>query len=231
MAVVNGYTSLAEVRDELADTGSKLDTDLLERSINSASRLIDTYCSSGVPGARKFWLDAQVTNRVFKTDDPKVAWVSDFGTTTGLIVKLDDDDDGTFENTLTIGTDFQVEPLNQDVVAAGDTVTPYAFWKIVLLNDNVFTWYEHRPALQVTAKFGWSSVPAEVNRACILLSIKLFMRKGAPFAIAGANDFGAVRIVQSDPDVKVLLDPYIKTRPRGLWFMPQRNSIFHQRWS
>lgn len=231
MAVVNGYTSVTEVRDELADTGSKLDVDLLERAINTASRAVDWYCSSGVPGTRKFWLDATVTTRTFQVDDPKVAWIDDIGSSSGVIVKKDDNDDGTFETTLTVGTDYQLEPLNQGIVAAGDTAMPYAFWKVVLLGDNVFTWYEHRPALQVTAKYGWSSIPAEINRACILLAVKLFMRKGAPFALAGAGDFGAVRIVQSDPDVKMLLQPYVKERPRSIWFMPQRNSIFHQRWT
>ena len=231
MATVNAYTSVAEVRDHLTDTGNRLDTDLLERSINTASRAIDWYCSDGVPGARKFWLDAAVVTKTFQVDDPRVAWVSDFGTTTGLIVKLDDNDDGVYENTLTLGTDYQVEPLNNAIVAEGDTIMPYAFWKIVLLGSNIFTWYQHRPALQVTAKYGWSSVPAEVNLAAIILSVKLFMRKGAPLGVAGVNDFGAVRIVQNDPDVKMLLQPYVKTRPRSIVFQPQRNSLFHQRWS
>ena len=43
--------------------------------------------------------------------------VDDISVTTGLIVKLDDNDDGTYEKTLTLNTDFFLEPSNPDIVA------------------------------------------------------------------------------------------------------------------
>jgi hypothetical protein len=72
-------------------------------------------------------------------------------------------------------------------------------------------------------------VPDEVHTATIILATKFFKRKDAPFGVAGFSDLGAVRIIQSDPDVKMLLDPYVKQRPRGLVFRPQANSMFHQK--
>lgn len=238
MATTNAYTTVAEVREHLGDSGSKLDVDLLERAITTASRGIDRYCSGGkLDGWRKFWLDADVTTKVFQVDDPGLAWVDDIGSTTGLVVKTDDDGDGVYETTWTQGTDFHLEPLNMDVVASGDTATPWAFWRIAAIGLDVgtsskrFSRFQHRATLQVTARWGWSSTPAEVNFSAILLAVKLFKRKDSPFGVAGMNEFGAVRIVQQDPDLKALLEPYVKRRERGLVFMPQRNSIFHQRWT
>ena len=62
-----------------------------------------------------------------------------------------------------------------------------------------------------------------------ILATKFFKRNDAPFGVAGFSDLGAVRIIQSDPDVKMLLDPYVKQRPRGLVFRPQVDSLYHRR--
>lgn len=233
MAVTNGYTTVADVRDHLGDTGSKLDLTLLERAINSASRAVDNYCSGGRPRWRRFWPDTVASARTFRVDDSRVAWIDDLWDASSVVIKTDDDDDGTYETTWDT-TDFQLEPLNG---GSSDGV-PYAFYLITALNQRLgllttrqFNRVESRAALQVTAKWGWSATPDEVQLATILLAVKLFKRKDAPFGVAGMNDFGAVRITQADPDVKTLLDPYVKLRSRGLSFSPQQNSIFHQRWS
>lgn len=235
MAVVNGYCTVAELRDQAGDDGSRLDADLLEKAINAASRGIDLYCSGGVRDmGRKFWLDAAVTVRRFRTDDPTQIWTMDIGSMNGLIVKSDDDNDGVYETTWVLDTDFIMEPLDIDKVAAGDTVTPFAFWMITAVSSSkLFPVYERRPSVQVTARYGWSAVPDEIKSATIILATKFFKRKDAPFGVAGFSDLGAVRIIQSDPDVKQLVDPYKKERPRGIVFRPQANSLFHQRnwWS
>ena len=233
MTLINCYATVADIRDHLNDVSSKLDTDLVERAINAASRAIDMYCSGSQPGWRRFWLDAGVTTRIFQVDDPGLAWVDDIGSTTGLIIKTDDDADGVYETTWTLGTDCHLEPLNVNVAAAGDTVTPWAFWRIAAIDlqngGKTFLRYQRRAVLQVTARFGWSGIPSEVSLATVLLSVKLFKRKDAPFGISGMSDFGALRIAQQDPDVKALLQPYIKERPRALVFNAQRNSLFHTR--
>lgn len=229
-SVVHGYCTIEELRDQASDDGSRLDADLLARAINAASRGIDMYCSGGVKDmGRKFWRDAAVVTRRFRTDDQSQVWTMDVATLTGLVVKSDDDDDGVFETTWTINTDFVMEPLDVDQVAAGDTGVPYAFWMITAVGTKTFPVYVRRPGIQVTAKFGWSAVPDEVKLATIVLGTKFFKRKDAPFGVAGFSDLGTVRIIQSDPDVKMLLDPYVKQRPRGLMFRPQVDSLYHRR--
>jgi hypothetical protein len=233
MTITNGYCTVAEVRDHLGDSGSKLDVDLLERAISAASRSVDSYCSGSRTNWRRFWADTVATARVFKTDDVGLAWVDDFWDTASLVVKTDDDDDGVFETTWTLNTDYRPGPFNADADGGA-----FAYWQIFAVRESInlvtpqrFRPYQRRPVLQVTAKWGWAEVPDEVHLATILLAVKLFKRKDAPFGVAGMNDFGAVRVTQVDPDVKALLEPYTKVVPRGLVFQAQQHSIFHQRWT
>jgi hypothetical protein len=222
MAVVNGYATVAEVRSQFGDAGSKLDAGLLEKAINTASRGVDKHCN------RRFWQDAAVTTRLFRVDAPGIAWTDDISTTTGLLVKTDQGGDGVFETTWTAGTDYQLEPLNGEIVASGDTGTPYAWWRIVAVGAKTFPlWDGVRATLQVTARFGWSAIPDEVNQATILRAVALFRRKDAPFGVAGFGDFGVHRITRVDPDVADLLAPYVKQRPRTLTYGAQRRSLFH----
>jgi hypothetical protein len=234
VTITNGYTTVAEVRDHLGDSGSKLDVDLLERAISTASRAVDNYCGGGKPRWRRFWTDTVATARVFQVDDVGFAWVDDFWDLATLAVATDDDDDGVFETTWVQNTDYRALPLN----AGADTGSAYAYYQLAAVRESInlvtpqrFRPYQRRPVLQVTAKWGWSAVPPEVNLATIILAVKLFKRKDAPFGVAGMSDFGAVRIAQSDPDVKMLLAAYVKLRSRGMVFQVQRDSIFHQRWT
>jgi hypothetical protein len=203
MAVVNGYATVAELREHLGDTGSKLDTELLERSIEAASRAIDRHCG------RRFWQEATTSARTYRPVDPLTVIVDDISTTTGLAIKTDTTGDGTWATTWD-SADYQLEPLNADVVATGSTGDPYAWWRIVAIDDKTFITGTLRASLQVTARFGWSAVPDEVQEAAILKAVALFRRKDAPFGIAGIGDFGPVRISRRDPDVTELLAPYVR---------------------
>jgi hypothetical protein len=200
MAVVNGYCTVDEVRAQFGDTGEKLNTGLLEKSINASSRAIDRHCN------RRFWKDAGVTTRTYVVEDFYSAWVDDIATTEGLIVKTDDGLTGMFPITWA-ENEYQLEPLNGGV----DGVTPYAFTQIVATGTRSFPvdyWRQTRATLRITAKHGWSAVPDEVNSACILKSVSLFRRKDAPFGVANFSEFGPVRITRADPDVMDLLGAY-----------------------
>ncbi len=201
MSVVNGYTSLDEIRDQIGDAGSRADGDLISKAINAASRAIDKYCG------RRFWQDAEVTTRNYPIDDPTVAWVDDISTTTGLVVKTDPTFDGSFGTTWG-ASDYQLEPLNVDVAAAADTGDPYAQWRISAVGRYAFPIHARRATLRVTARFGWSAIPDDVNEAAIIKTVRLFRRKDAPFGVAGFGEFGVVRINQGDPDILDMLRPY-----------------------
>lgn len=207
MALVNPYCSTAQLRDHLKDDGAKLTVALLERAINASSRAVDDYCARGVDGSQtQFWQDASVTTRTYVVTNPRKIRVDDISTRTGLVVKTGSDG-ATFPSTLA-STDYLLEPRNAD--AAGSDGNPHAFWIIRAISGWLPQHHLCLPTVQVTAKFGWSAVPAKVEEATILKAASLFKRKDAPFGVAGFGEFGAVRITRQDPDVVELLAPYAR---------------------
>lgn len=204
MAVVNGYATRVQLQEHFADANSNLDVDLLDRAINAASRAIDGHCD------RKFWLDAAVTTRTYRPWACHSATVDDIGSLTGLVIKTDPGLNASWSITWA-SDDYDLEPANANVVAAGDTVRPWAFWDIVAIGDYDFPLHSRRRTLQVTAKFGWSGVPYEVEEACLLLAAALVKRKDAPFGVAGFGDFGPMQI-RNDPHVTALLHDFRKNK-------------------
>lgn len=162
----NAYCELASLKAalQITDTDSDLE---LDAARDTASRQID-----GLAGRRRFWQDTAVVTRTYYPSESVRVWVDDISTTTGLVVKVDQDDDGTFETTLTINTDFIVEPVN---AAAQYPVRPYE--SIRLLGNALGAFpclASGRPSVQVTAKFGWSAVPEPIERACIVQAKNVF---------------------------------------------------------
>lgn len=200
MSVTNGYCDVSQLREHLADTGENLTTALLERAINASSRAVDKYCG------RRFWLDTGVSTRTFIVRDQNLAFVDDIGSRTGLIVKIGVDGVN-YPTTLTIDSDFILEPRNADKFASA-AFDAYAFWQIRPTLSRWLYVNPFVPTLQVTARFGWSAVPDEVTAATVLKAASLFKRKDAPFGVAGFGEFGAVRISRLDPDVVDLLSAY-----------------------
>lgn len=204
MAITNGYATLAQVRNELGSYAvtDTVDDALIELSVEAASRQIDGYCD------RKFWQDAALTTREFYADSPICCDTDDISTTTGLIVKTDEDGDGTFETTLTISTDFILLPPN----AADDTpVRPYT--EIRLVGNYYFPRPSNgRPGVQVTAKFGWPAVPDNVEKACIIQAIQLFKAKDAPFGVATFGEMGGGLRVRTglNPIAQALVEQFAK---------------------
>jgi hypothetical protein len=210
MALTNSYATVAELRGLLKDDGSKLDAPTIERALNASSRSIDDYCH------RRFWADATVQVREYRVLSPRLAHIDDISTTTGLIVKTDTGLNATWATTWTLGTDFRLEPRNADKDGPS-----YAWWKIVAIGTRFFPLYcepmiRDRDTLQVTAQFGWSTIPDQVNQACLLKAASLFKRKDAPFGVAGFDQFGVVRIGRNDPDVQGLLEPFVRWERGGI---------------
>jgi len=193
VAISNGYCTLAEVKAALR-LNDNADDGLIEKAIEGASRRID-----GVTG-RWFYKTAATAVSQYPVDSYNVS-VQDMANT-NIIVKTDDDGDGTFENTWTQGTDYQLEPLD-----AGLNGRPYR--RIVAIGGKTFPLqYNPDPALvQVTAQWGWQDVPHDVREAAILLSIRGFARYNAALGVVGFADM-AIQVRAVDPDVRDLLAPY-----------------------
>jgi hypothetical protein len=178
------YVSLTQLKSYLTGiTGTTIDTELQD-SISTGSRDIDTFCG------RRFWKDTTATARIFQVQPDRrgVVKVSDFWTTDGLIIATDEGGDGTYETTWTT-SDYQLEPLN----GIEDGIEGVPYWKIRAINR---TWPSNaRASLQVTAKWGWSAVPAGVKSACAILGIETAkLAREAPFGVAGFGIDGIVRL-------------------------------------
>lgn len=193
MAVVNGYCSVADLRQQLDDEYQKIPDALIERAINAVSRAIDNYC--GFP-KRKFWKDVSPTTHQYVPDLIDVLYVDDIADGSSIVVVVD----GT-----TWGTDdYSLRPLNAGFTGA------FAYTKIVATGSRQFPLDRTgRPTVSITGLHGWSAVPDEVTESCIIRSTSILKRKDAPFGVAGFGEFGtSVRIRAEDPDVADLLGPY-----------------------
>lgn len=197
MAISNGYATLAELKSYVAiPSGDTADDTLLELAVEAASREIDTFCG------RRFWVDPSVVARYYTaTDGDAVDIPEGISTTTGLIIKTDDDDDGTYETTWTANTDYRLEPIN--AAANGEPWT-----RIVAVGDRLFPTTIYR-GVEITSKAGWATVPTPVKQACLILASKLFKRKDSPFGVAGSAEYGSeLRILAGDRDAERLLGQY-----------------------
>ncbi len=203
MAITNGYTTLTAMKNFLSIVDSSDDT-LLEGFIESASRSIDRIAN------RRFYADASASARKYRAYNDLFVYVDDISSTTGLVVKIDDDGDGTFETTLAINTDFLVEPLT---AASKDR----PFTQLTMVNTS-FTWpifpglFSNglRPGVEVTAKWGWPAVPDDIETACQILTADLYKRKDSPGGILGLGDLGAIRMSPLGRDVTAMVRAYKK---------------------
>lgn len=193
------YASLVELKGYIGISDT-LDDTYLQFALDAAQAQIDHYCD------RTFGADANVTSRVYPSYEiTGTVMVDPISTLTGLIVQTDDNDDGTFETTWTLGTDYRVEPTN--AVAYGKPWT-----RLVSLGPKWWPRNFYHPGVQVTAKFGWPGgvAPAPVKQATLLQASRLWKRKDAPFGVAGSVEFGSEMrlLAKLDPDVESLLRPY-----------------------
>lgn len=203
MAVTNGYATLAEAKSFLSISDNVDDT-LLENMIEAASRSIDRIAN------RRFYLDSTASARQYRVSSPVILYTDDIGTTSGLIVQTDDDGDGTFETTLTLNTDYIMDPLT--ALSLG---RPFTQITIVSTSNNfpIFPGLFQnglRPGVQVTARFGWPSIPDDINQACLILTADLYKRKDSPGGILGLGDLGAIRMSPLGRDVTQIVRAYRK---------------------
>lgn len=189
------YATLAELKAYVGITDTA-DDDLLTDALTSASRGIDHFCG------RRFVKSSAASARVYYPDTRLRVDVDDFHTTTDLVVKTDDGDDGTYETTWS-STEYQLEPLNG--IRDGETGWPYN--RIVSVEGRWFPHCSYRAPIQITAQWGWATVPAAVKQACLIVAAETHKLKDAPFGVASYGDFGVVR-VRNNPMAAGMLAPY-----------------------
>lgn len=174
-------------------------------AVAAANQRVESYCG-------RVFTKTATTGATARTYVP-ATWggcdVDDFWETTVLAVKLDFGDDGTYETTWTNGTDFYLEPLNG--LVNGQT-WPYS--RIVPTSGRWFPRSSVRPSVQVTAAWGWATVPAQVTQAALMIAARLFRRQNSVEGVTGGfDDFGIRRVSRyEDPDVQMLLLDYRTSR-------------------
>jgi len=205
MALLNRYCTPEALKAALGMAAADLvDQDVIESAIEAASRQIDNHCGNG----RKFWQDATVVARSYYPSNSTMLFVDDISTLTGLVVKVDTSDNGTFDTTLTINTDFLVQPIN----AAAEY--PAQAWTSIRLLDGALSGWPrpaNRPTVQVTAKFGWPSVPDAVERACVFQAKNVYKAPDQMFgSFQLAEEGSPMRIPTMDPLARGLLETFIR---------------------
>lgn len=195
MAITDGLCSLAMLKAALRITDA-IDDSLLELAIESASREIENYAE------RKF--TSTSGTRVFNPTNPFLLVTDDIVSITTLKTSLD----GVAWDTTWATTDFQLEPLNG---IAGGLTTPYT--QVRAIGNYLFpTWAvgstaANQASVQIVGVFGWSSIPAAIQQACVILAMRIYKRLDSPLGMI-QNDMGAMRVGRFDPDVEALIAPF-----------------------
>lgn len=195
MTITNGYITLNGLKGYLKIDDSVEDS-LLEQIIEASSRSIDRIAN------RRFYLDANASARTYRPVGNLRVITDDFGTTDGLIVKTDPDDSGTYQTTFTLNADYIVEPTN-----AAAKSRPYNY--ITIVGSTAFSLpVNYRPQVQVTAKWGWPSVPDDIEQACYILSADLYKRKDSIGGVLGLSELGAIRMSPLGRDIAAMVKAY-----------------------
>jgi hypothetical protein len=131
-------------------------------------------------------------------------YIDDLITLTTL--KTDEGRDGTFENTWVATTNYWLEPLN----ASADSRP----WTSISANPvGGLQFWPYTKSVEVTGKFGWSTVPAAISEATTIMAGAYLKRtREAQSGNADALALGgaAVRLTGKDADVYSLLSPYMR---------------------
>lgn len=190
------YVSVADFKDYAGIPPTKTDYDTLIGTVNSSVyTALNRYCG------RVFANTTATSARVFRATDYSCLEVDDFATTTGLVIATDSGSDGTFETTWA-STDYELEPLNG--LLDGQS-WPYTRIRAINRTFPVTA----RAGVQVTASWGWPSTPPEVTQAAYILALDLFKLKDSPFGVAGASEYGVMRI-RENAQLRMLLAPFCR---------------------
>ena len=186
---MSNYTTTALVKASLGIPSATTSEDTaITAAIAAAESLIDNYTGRTFVAAE--------STRTYMPRTASILDVDDIATLTGLVVKTDEDQDGTFETTLTVTTDYVIQKNDAPFRIITNVNRG---WPLSLYGRNT---------VEITATFGYATtVPDNIKQAALLLSCRLFQRKASPLGFqAGAiSEFGPVRISRTDPDVAALL--------------------------
>lgn len=152
--------------------------------------------------------------RIFVATDPWEVEVDDISTTVGLVYEVDYAGDGSFSTTWQV-QDYQTEPLNG--INQGQAGWPVTLIRAVRSQyDPVWGGIAYpKPYTQalvmITARWGWTAVPANVRQAAIIQSLAVFKAVDVPFGATPFGETGVLRLKESlHPTAAQLLELYME---------------------
>jgi hypothetical protein len=190
----------AFVAKSSGDNDSEIDAQLL-----AISRVLERDAFGG----RYFTKDASATIRRYYplVDNQRTLFVEDIASTSGLIVKVDDNRDGIAEVTLTLTTDYELRPLN---AATGPEPEPYTAIYLPPRSSRSFWWN----LIEVTAIHGWPAVPqAVVQATCQLVGI---LRLDSPRATNRINE-GMDAVIGTSREARDIVDRLSEAYAKPAW--------------
>lgn len=188
----SAYTTLDAVKSALR-INDTVDDDLIASVISAASARIDNACNrvfAQSTGDRYYW--------------PRNAYsvmIDDLASTSGLVVRLDTNSDGTWATTMT-SAQYQLEPVNN--LAQGKPVRLIRSTGTVMFPINTYG----KVMVKISGTWGWPSVPPEISEATRLMVLRQFRRFDSPLGVAGFGDLGAMQVRSIDPDIAALIAPF-----------------------
>ena len=198
MSLTNALIRVEDVTARLGITDDD-DSTTLEPAIQAASDAIYIACG------QQFWKTTTASARIYTPTTQTYARVDPFHTTTDLVVKTDDDDDGVYETT------WAASGYELDVFGGGMSNMMTAPYDLIRGVGQIFpVGGQRRRSLQVTAQWGWLAIPTPVVEAGKILAVDLWKRKDVAFGIATSTvEFGGLRISRDlMTQVASLIGPY-----------------------
>lgn len=169
----------------------------IDVALDASTSMIQDFCS------RQFLIDGTSSARVFVADSFTLVHVDDISSTASLAIKTDDGGDGTFGTTWST-SDYQLEPLNGKVNGMS---RPYNTIRAIGAHDFPIT--GGQATVQVTAIWGWPTVPEAVKQAAIIQTISIFKASDAPFGATPFAETGILRLRSAlHPTAAALLTDY-----------------------
>jgi hypothetical protein len=199
MPITNGYATLAQFQAySNMSTLTTAETTTIEKAIESASRSIDRITN------RRFYADSVAQQRFYRPIDWYRLDVDDISTTTDIEVAFDQTGNGNYTQVLTFQTDYILDPIN-----APQKQIPYT--RVVMVGATTLPApYSWRPAVRVTAKYGWFNgvAPDDIVEATLILSADFFKRASSVGGVLGLSELGAIRMSPLGRDIAAMTRAY-----------------------
>jgi len=205
--MANEYGTLASLKARLG-IDDTTDDAILAAVLEAVSRWVDMECG------RHFYKSAAGV-RYYTAEFPDLLFVDDLTAVTTL--KTDEDGDRVYERTWA-ATDYDLLPFN-----AQQQSQPQPFTRIEVTPNGLYSFpIGLAKAVQLTADLGYvtgasTAAPGPILEATLLQSERIFKRKDAIFGVVGSAELGQLMVIpRIDPDVKLMLRPFVKMLVVGI---------------